>query len=497
MHDTQKAILKSFVKHHNSPLTTSHLLVEVFPDHSTDKQEIAKLHRKLLHHLNSLVTQDILESTISNHKGLKEFKPKLSADQELVIGRREKIVLSGKTNPNTPLESHREHGFISTTGGLEWTRKVNAILIESTLSKDIDGFCEQVQQTLLCVNDVVGLNDFESIIKQFSFEEVQSFIESIHRTAQFQEKRLTLIIDFTNITESTKILSFFTFFTKLQPSHITIVLDATTREMIFHKDLIEQMFSILALVGTPIHFKHDDMLRAPIVIGKQSTYAISEKEWAKYVSRGYKNARGLIISQLCVNIDTPAILRKFRLAKDIEQLFIDVAKSLFIANTVQRKDAYDIFSPLLNFDFDAREFFSHSQTTICLSKLPEETLFSQIQEKIMSFSQVQQLIYVSCGMPIRFEFGFSHADTQCLHINSSADFQSQELKDTLLREEAIHTLCKGDHTTCIHRSGSPQARDLFAELTLLLNTYKIPSVLYSFERVSDATLKLEDFFDGD
>jgi hypothetical protein len=526
MHNTKKEILKCYVRNNNTPLTTTDIVEMVYTqelrrDNSlsqNDKQKDyvvhkAKLHRKILHHINGLIQDDILQVHAVSAKGQKSYVPKLESNQELIVGRTEKIIISSQANPITPILSYQAEDAIEQFQAQSWVQKINAILLECANIPDLEILQKTIINSLHAINDVAGLNDFESIVQNQQLIALRNFIDIIERECNMSKKRLCIIIDFTNITKDDVMYEWFLQFVKQKTKQISVILDATHREMILHKDLLEKIASLFSKYQLKFNIKNDDIHKAPYLIGRAGPYTLSEKEWESYLSKTYAQSFGIALTQSTVIVDFFKLVDKKYSAKKIEQMFIDIVKSLFIANTIQRKNARTILQSLPQSVLEKRVFLSYSHTLIRLKnfiKLLEKsqnnmhlTLLDQIVQRTTEYAQNQEFIYFACGMPLRFKVHLSqsyrHADEQLkvsdefvsIMLNRTQDIFSPELKKLFQQIEDSRKYVLGIETR-IERKSTISEKELIGEILLLMTTYNLPFLCYKFA-VTQSEVSLNEY----
>jgi hypothetical protein len=521
MHTTKKDILKCFVRNNNSPLSTSEIVEMVYgdtliqlqssstqssPSKETQKNYLrqkAQLHRKILHHINGLISDDLLFVHTTSAKGQKIYLPKVEPNQELIIGKTDRIILSSQTNPTTPISQYEKDDVIEQFSASSWVQKINAILLESAHLQDVESFQKTVHSSLHVVNDVVGINDFESIIQHVPLSQLQLAIDFFERECHMQKKRLCIIIDLTNVTKDDIIYEWFLQFVKQNARQITVIIDATTREMMLHKPLLEKIVILFAEYQLKFNIKNDDIHKAPYIIGRAGPYTISEREWQDYLKKTYFKSFGIALTQSTVIVDFHKLIEKKYSAKHIEKIFLDITKSLFIANTIQRKNARSVLQALPQSVVEKRLFLSYSHTLIRLKNMLQllekneeyshQVLLDQLVERVNDFARNQEFIYLTCGMPLRFKIhlsqSYKHAEKQSkiedefmsIQINRSEDLFSPQYKKIFTRLEGLkkHVIA---FETRIERKMYIHTGEIIGEILLLCSTYNLPLICYKFEK---------------
>ncbi len=532
MHKTQEKILKCFVQNHNSPLSTSELLELVYEQELTqglantsqyslldaqkfEKQLRAKLHRKLLHHLNTLITAEVLRVHSISNKGQKLFVPLVSHNQELIFGDKEKIVLTAQDNPHTPLESNKLKDFAHLYREKSWIQKCNAILIESVKISEIFELEKLISETIHSVNDVVGVNDFETLIEKSTKVEMLRFLEFASRQAQLTDKTICIVLDFTNITDDECIMEWILSFAKIANTALTLVIDTTHREIILHKRLFEFIVHVHCQYNLKLNFKNDDIHKSPYLIGKAGPYTLPESEWRKYAYDLEKSSAVIAFTQSTVILDFAALFERKIYAKDINLLCRDIAKSLFIANTMQRKNILSVLKSSSQDIIQKRSFLSQSHSLIRLKNFlkifehKDESGYVAVVEDLITavreYAQLQEHVYLTCGMPLRFDVqvsqSYRRADEQVslsedfsqIRVSSSQELFNEDNKRIFENIERLQTKLLAFETR-IERYNIHSIKEIIGEILLLSSTYSLPFICYKFEKRPQEKM-LSEYYD--
>ncbi len=478
-------------------------------------QQKAMYHRKILYHLNNLVTDQILQVDSIKGKGEKVFRLLLSPGEEISVGSRyERITLRAQKIPSTPIEKYEESGMLYKFEPMSWTERYNAILVESGLYENADEFLSVVFDLLELVNDVVGLNDFETFLYRVGEIKASEFIEQLSRYLRDYKKQICLIFDITNVSQDALLQQFLFILAKGLPQNILIIFDVTSKELMFHRELFAEITTLFAKQNLKLNIKNDDVHPAPYIIGRAGPYTIDTDKWQKYLREHYTQTKGLVISQSSVVIDIQKFTKQFSTAKDFQRLLEDVCKSLFISVLEHQKQKQHIVKKEKKYLSQNISMYSHSTIRFLHYIQPKDSLFSEfitllesLQPQITQFAKMQELLYESCGMPINFDIQLSQAYRKfssnfSLHeihdrytIQQPMDIYSQKTKDFFVRYSQLQKLFKGGIEIRFIREGKIQSQDGVAEIAGILNTYACPLFCYKYNLEDESHESLQTFFE--
>ena len=535
MHKTEYDILNLFKKNSAQELSTSEIIKEIFQkeaeeinniinDEFSDKDKIkgakqknAKLHRQVLHHLNKLVKEDIISISKEGEKGEKFFIPNLAEGEELIIGKQKrKIVISKPSLPSTPIEGYEPDGIITKYESQTWVERINSLVVECQNFETIDSLYNLITSCFNVVNDAVALNNFEVISRKYTAEEINNFIELLTKECNDYGKNLSIIIDFTHPRDDKKLLSVMkNFYEKMNSEHIRFIFDLNSRELINNKEFFYKSVEIFSNAKANFYIKNQALHNAPYFLGAAGPYTFEEKEWILYKRELQENMKVVACSQAAIAVDLKRFFNKYKNISSLPDFMINIAEALLKVNSMQRTRSEDYFRNIfsLNKPF-TKEFFMFSKTFIRLwnygwkeKNIDSNYIIDAIKEAkktVDTFSRSQETIYLSCGIPTRFKVAFSCAfkrfdekilGGEAFHkivIRKLEDFYSDELKNLLIEKEKIFEVFDGGDRIRFFRTGQITPQDIEREISILLNTYKLPFFCYDFGGVH-GNLKLTNF----
>lgn len=539
MHKLKLRILDCFKLEQSRPLSTSFLVEKIFEDElNTIKVKLndefiskeakkdalltkAKYHRQLLHHLNMLVDDQILKVAGTEGKGEKIFAPILDANQELIVSsKRQKIVLSSSSIPAMPIEQYEHKKIVYRFASNQWLQRLNAVLIETQKFDRLDDLYKVIADTILHINDVIALNDIEHLLVKNSVSDVINFIEQTLVECKNYGIRLCLIVDATNIVIAEPIDQFLHQLAKTKyTDYVTVVFEVTNRELIMHRDLFERIIQFYARHNLKLNLKNDDVHQPPYIIGKAGPYTLNLTDWKAHQQD--QNSTGICICQSTILLDISAFFLHNKLASQFHECMNAIARSLCIANSMQRKNQNEYFRHILNNKIiQAHSFFNVANQTIRLLNYQQyltksnetldattlQHLIRESQEQVNQISANQSIIFLSCGMPLRFSIGLAQAYRrgvddltqsdnyiQTITIKDAKDLYSKQVREQLMMQENFKSVFEyGFELRCV-REGRTTAQEVFGEISLLLSSYKFPLICYKFSLLEEENLTLKQF----
>lgn len=478
------------------------------------KEQIAKLHRRVLHHVSSLVKDGSLVVSRIEGKGKKFYTLALQEGEELIIDKyKKKLIITKPSKPVLPLNDLQEKEIVHLVETESFFERVNAILLTNYNRFDsLDALQEYVTSLFSQVNDVIGMNDFEYLLTHFSVEEMISFIKQLHDDAVSYNRRVSCIIDFTNITSYKDVMQFFEQIFQSPLTHIHFVFDTTSRELLEYNDLIEKLIELYADAKLKFNIKNDDLCHAPYFLGKSGPYTIQLKDWKHFISSHYKDSIGLVCTQSSITYDIAEAKKFNSSAKFLSEGLQQVSRALFFSNVYQRRYSADMHKKVMGpFSSVLTPIFSHSTNVIRLwnyeiddASLLLESL-DQCKKDIDEFTKRQEIIYLSCGMPTRFKIELSIAyrsstldeplkpKFEKLFVKGLKDFYNTDFKQKMLYYEKAAKLFSGGFEVRFNRIGVIECLDVLQEISFVMNSYNVPFFCYYFSNRVGANQKLDAY----
>lgn len=528
MHKLQADILNLFKVVDSGELSTTQIVDALFPDEIAQIKDIiddalrdglakeqardhkARLHRRVLHHLHVLIS--------TKHITINRFGTKGERHFSIATNYKQTQSSTIPFNPAVPLEGYEHNNILYRYELTNWVNGLNAVLVEGTRLKSLDQLKDVTLLLFNHINDVVIINDAESLIERFSLEQLLEVFLSIEGACRDYNKRLSLIIDVTNVKQPGLLLGFLQALLPLQSEYITYVFDVTSRELMEQSDVFEHLIRLFSYHKLKFNIKNDTIHQAPLGIGRLGPYTIQPSEWSSYVQRSFKEGHLCVgFSQASVVIDMKRFFDEFSKAGQFAEMLRKVIRSMFIANAMQRRHAHEYFRVLYQHSLH-NLLFPYNRMVVRLWNydfdhpyLDKEgilALLTQTTGRSRDFCVNQETIYLSCGMPMRFCVGFGCAyrrfDQERLHlfdasdrivIRSASDLHTKSLKQQLVFRERIGGIFDCGDEVRFHRVGFNNPGDVIREFQAILVSYRIPFFCYSFAEAAGTTITLDHFIE--
>lgn len=529
MHQTEYGILAFFRDNPQKEISTSNIVSEVFPEKfnrievtlddplsskeklSGAKKELGQLHRNVLHHLNKLVNEGILKVNKEGSKGKKYFILAIDPGEELIFEKhRKRIMISKPSLPALPIEGFEQKGIVHKFEPSTWVDRLNAVLFECTKFDNLGDVLGTVVDSFSSVNDVFGLNEFETLSGDMT-----SFLEKLDNECEDYGKKVNLILNLfeLNVKKKENIIGTVMDYIRVKPKNITIIFNVKNRAITKHSDFFERVFGEFIEQKIELNIKNHDLIEAPWMIGRAGPYTFDKDEWELYKTEIKGKTYGLACAQSTFLIDVSRFLKENNNLNDFRTFIMNVAKSLLSANSIQRKRSEEFFTNLIKLNKEkSREFFMFSRNYMRFWnygwKQPDVdqeqiiNLIKSTKEEVDEFSASEETIYKSCGMPTRFKIAFAPAFSEVADMSQSQyekiqiakidDFYSKDTKEALLMKEKISALFDGGDLATFYRAEDVKAEEVVREVMTILNTFKLPYFSYDFGGLK-ADVKLTSF----
>lgn len=522
MHQTEQKIIALFRKENNE-LSTSNILEQIdenysklrnqlgscSPDYLKKlKYELAQSHRRTLHHINKLVELGVLRLTRHGERGEKFFSLNLSDNEEIIVsGLKKRVLVSKPIIPTMPIEGYEQKAILSKYETATWIDRLNSVIIRCELVNSAGDLYNILSEDIFpLINDSICLDCFENIINK---ENVSNFIEKINSESEEYGKKISFIINLSNIKHKENFSSFLSLIDK-KPKNIVFIFNLNSNELQEFFELFKKIVEIYSKNKMPLFIKNKNIFPAPYFLGRAGPYCIDIKEW---LSDDIKNKICIACSQSSIIIDVNKFYLEYGLdVRKFSEMLLNISKSILSANSLQRRKSEEYFKNIILLN-SKRDFLEISRNYIRfwnfgLSQPDIEqdfvlNMISEAKKKIDNFSIAEEIIYNSCGMPTRFRLAFSCAFRQAdeklspakfekLEIKNLEELYKSKLKKEMIAREIVSSIFDGGNDVNFFRTGTFNADDVIREINVILNTYKIPLFSYDFEKIK-TDLKLSDF----
>ena len=527
MHVTEFSILNLFKKNGHKELSTTEIIHEIYPDEYGEIEDIlssqfthgdevnsakrskAKLHRKVLHHLNKLVSEEILKIARQGPKGQKFFALNLAYGQEIEIERyKRKIIISQPTIPSLPIEGLEKDGIVKRYEPENWINRLNSVLLNAEMFDKEEDLFEALTSSFLNVNDVVGIFNVEFIFQNKSIEKISEILYFIERQCEDYGKRCSLTLNFSHIFNERKVQDSLRVFLSQKLKNVNVILDMKYREIKEFTTLLESIANDFSDAGCGLYIKNDDLYEAPFILGAAGPYTFDEKDWFNYMREF--NARVPVIAccQSTITIDVYKLFQNHN-PHEIRNLIINTLKTLLYANSLQRRKSQDYFDRYMRINRQFyKEFFVNSRNFIRFwnygwkqPDIDQENVIELIKStksEADKFCATEEVIYKSCGMPTRFKVGFacsiegeSRSKRKRIIIDDHKELQ--KFSENIKHKEILFKYFDGGDIINIHKRNRIKGSDFVRELISMTQTHKLPFIHYNLK--GDEEVKLTNFFE--
>ncbi|MGV8141946.1 MAG: hypothetical protein ACP5NW_05895 [Candidatus Woesearchaeota archaeon] len=529
MRDSEDRILNTFKNNPTKELSTEFLVMEVYPKEyasaenlmqGTDKAHIHEgkrkkfqLHRKTLYYLNKLMRDNIIKVSRIAEKGEKYFILQASEGDTIIEKGYKKIVITKPAITSTHIEQYESKGVMKKYEEDSWITRFNSVIIECLKTQEINRLYNTLSECFTNVNDVIALNDFENIINTTSEKSLNEFLDKICRDTENSNKNMSLIINIAQTNNN--IIQFIDRYTKMRPKNVNIIFNINNKDVQRCSKILGHIFENFSESKIKVNFKNNDLSTAPYFKGRAGIYNFNEQEWEAYQKKSKGSTIGLICSQSQIAININKFFEIYKTDSDFRDAVLNAAKTLLLANTIQRRKSSEYFRSINNMNGqNAADFYRHGKNYIRFwnydwhkSIQDNDNLFELIKSTktlIDAFCNTEETIFKSCGVPIRFKIAFSSAfrnfdprfmgerDYKKMNVSKSEDYHTGETKTFLQAREKMFEIFDGGDRLRIFRKNDFAMSDIMHEIGILLSTYKIPFFTFDFSGLR-GTVKLTNF----
>ncbi|MEM4756142.1 MAG: hypothetical protein QW594_03340 [Candidatus Woesearchaeota archaeon] len=422
------------------------------------KQQLAKLHRKVLYHLSSLVEEKKLLVTRTSEKGHKYFALlHVPAMQSYANNHcyyefqrfcaKQKIEIVGNTFPNTTF---------------------NCVLINGNQLQNKQHLLRLITPLGTMVNDLIALDHAEQVLVN-----PETFLELINQISE--DIMLNLSVDCTKPAgyDALKVL-----LANPYPQNCILILKTTPKLLHQEQQIFKDVFN--ALFKKKLSFAVHNCVRddSPSFLGKYGPYRLDKKKWELSL---HKQAAVLLIpSYLSVRISLQQILLHHTYSQ-VREWMLTLAHHLFKVN-------YSLYHMQHSHEFFFRENYPHSIETNLISSnylrlilsendANQSAFLQQLHSEIDSFIRKERAIYKSCGMPFLFHITLAVENTKSIDLASASIKNIQEKH--LLHASAYKTGLSYCYAPTYYSSTYLNAESLYSTINWLVRA--LPFHLHYFK----------------
>lgn len=521
MQETEFAVLELFRTNPKTEFSTSEIVELITPGYDRIKTELldtdlervasgksrkAELHRLTLYYLNKLVRKGLLTiKTVGRNK--ERVFACLQDPQELSPAYRALAGLQHHTiTPALGIEGFEDKGIVARYEPSTWVERVNSILLESTFFKNLKDLSSAINNTLQCVNDVVGVNNFETIIQALEPQVVVAALKALNKIAESHARHLTFIIDLTNVQKDEILLKVVKGALDSKLKHITFVFDCEVKEFQDHRQLFKDLVKLYSLAGESLFIKNQSIYNAPYIVGRAGPYTFAEREWKNYKTEFLGKMPGLVCSNAAFLVDMQRLLENGveHHAGGVIELMGRIAKSFLLTNAEQYERSEHFLQGLTKYSpSNVQNFFMFSRNFVRFWnygwKTPaydQKFVISYLGESKRAVDEYcisEETIYKSCGMPTRFRIAYSCTDQPVVSkifskavyerivVKNPTDFFSDEkINNIISTKEEIFTHFDGGDRITFDRPVPRKPEDAVTEISYILNSFRLPFFRYHF-----------------
>jgi len=534
----QKSILEVFRRNPHSVFSTSEIVKKTEPkkfetikgeldNEFNDSERIkkakrkkAKLHRKILYHLNKLVEKGILRVTKEGKKGEKYFALDIEEGEEIVIDKYKKgksIHISKPQTPAIPIEGYEQKRIIHKLEPSTWIERLNSILIECPMFDSFKGLIHFITTCFSNINDTIALNNFESCLEDHEPNQIIKFIQKLNDRCSDYGKKVSCSLEVSNIREDSKVLELLKAYKKEKVKNISFIFECENKDIDAKPTFFEKLIKIFSGSELNLYIKNKKICSSPYILGRAGPYKFDENEWDDYKRELRGELKSVICSQATVMVDTDRFFEEeSRNLDKFKEFNLKIAESLLVTNSIQRRRSEEFFNEIIKLnEMHVKDIFIFSRNYVRFwnygwkrEDFDPETLinlFTNSKKAVDKFCISEDTIYKSCGMPTRFRVAFScafeifvkdifsKAKYKKFQIKGIKDFYDEKIKKILEVKEKLFKVFDGGDLISFYRIGSLDPKDIVREILFVLNTYKLPFFRWNLKCIKESDMKLNEF----
>lgn len=462
--DLEFQILKIFEKEPDKHFSATKIVKLVQPElfeklnglnKITDKQEIrdakrdiVKVQKRILYHLNNFVSSKTIVHTKTNKKGSKFFKINMDYGNELHIKQKEGAIKIIKPL-GLPLEGYEKQEIVKKFEQETWLNRVNSVLINCNNLND-KKIIQILTHIVSNVNDVIGFYNLEKT------ELNKDFFKKVEIICSDYDKKVNYIVKINKNTLK-NVKEYFS----ISPKNGTFVFEIKRSDV--DSDILNEIATMFRKNKCLLYLKNDDVHKPPYLIGKIGPYTFDKESWEHYKNNFEGNTLILICSRMTVLVD---VKKYFEDNPNFNVLIKRIIHTLFKVSVHHRKYPTEYFKEL--FDLTPPNADHHGGIFVLgqnyirlwnyefgdMGKDPKKILsfLNETSESIKKTTKLQEIIYMSCGMPMRFNMvmscsshweNFSKPEFRHLIINKEEELYNEKIKNVLNHKEKIFKLFDG------------------------------------------------------
>ncbi|MFH1211682.1 MAG: hypothetical protein V1659_02015, partial [Candidatus Woesearchaeota archaeon] len=422
---------------------------------------------------------------------------------------KKKILVSKPVMPAMPIENYEHQGIVIKYEPTTWIDKLNSIVIYCERIENIKELNHVFEKAIAVVNDAVCLENFEKIIEKNEDEEIVKFFEKISQESEEYRKMVCCTINISDIKKP-GFKEIIDRVVEPKNKHLSFVYSLSTDELQEEFGALTDIISIYIKKKLTLYLKNKRLQKSPYFIGIAGPYRLSEKEAHE------QSCLSIACTQSSLIVDVKKFYSIYGLdTEKFSQLMFNISKSFLSANSLQRRKSQEYFKEIISIDKkNEKEFLEVSRNCIRFWNygllepgIDSKHVFNMISEakkKVNQFCIAEETIYKSCGMPTRFKIAlacaFREADSRLstakynrLKITSIEDLYNQKIKKDIIEKEMVTEMFNGGNDVTFHRHGTVTPDEIVREISVIMNTYKLPLFSYCFEETG-GNMRITSYF---
>ncbi len=454
------------------------------------------MHRRLLYHLNRLVDQGKIIVQFVQGKGEKCYVLNTNKHAEADTSFAHVIPLA---QPLVRLEAYQQKKIIVAYDQRGWQSRINAVLLDSYNFSSTKLLHQHIIQINPVINDVIGIWGMEKFLLEEDLSTLSSFLRQIDIDTKDNNKYISLIIDLALAPELKYAEDFFETYARLNPDNIQITFVLDKKFMVHHQRFVKRIIRDFSEQSTKINFHNKEVHEAPVLKGRAGIYTITAGEWKTYLSEIRGKTIGLCFARCSIGVDIQRFFNEKRSEQDFRRFINKVARALLESNAIQRRTSSDSFKVINHLNKRPKEFFRFANNYIRLWNYDwQEEHFVDLLEStataLSEFNEVEETIFKSCGMPIRFctrmaslfpkfeDNFFSERKYSKFTVTSPASLEKKETAQFLVTRAKIAKLLHYNDRVRFFRATPADTNEIFEEIKIILSNYNIPLITYDFAK---------------
>ncbi len=479
-------------------------------------KEYLNLKKKALYYLNKLEKENIISLSKKAFKGRKVYNFNFSNNIVRVEG--SKIIVEKKSEED--FFSNFSFSFPFDLKEFVSFSDFNSVDSVFFYAENFD--FDNDEKFILKFFDNISIVD-DSVLffnPNFSFfnEKFKSLI------LKFKDKiSFNFYFDFKNFNFSLKGFNEIIIF--LYENNFNVILGLSFKDFYSNKikDFLNIVFKVSFFNNSSFYINNIDVSNDIVFLGSKGPYSVSGEEF-DIVKNNFKNDNFVLdnnnvflfcVSQSSVFIDIGKLLFEVKDFSKIRNIILKSGSVLFEHNLFFRQN-YNYFfknfdSYFLDFSKIYFRFWNYGLKQKNLDYDEVMLLLESSRNIIKNYSQGQNTIYTSCGLPLRFKSSFSvlfedkkpnffsEKKYENVNIHNIKDFFDKNINKILkLKEKANNIFDGGDRTRFFRITNSEDYKkfehDFFNELSFIHKTYNFRFYGYDFSKNKKEVVSLKRFF---